>query len=69
MNIFIRELAGTQIDEKPDLASSKLVVEDNIGESIHIHWRNFRIEMSIQDFQTFSQNITKAKEEIENGDY
>ncbi len=42
MNIFIDELATSRVAPRPDVASRKFVVEDNVGESIHIHLRNLR---------------------------
>ncbi len=68
MNIFVRELARKSISSKPDESSKKLVVEDNIGEAIHIHHRNIRLEMCIDDFQQFAETMEIATESIKNGD-
>lgn len=38
----------------------RLDIEDNIGESIHIHWNNFRIDMTVQDFIRFSEDLDVA---------
>ncbi|MFC7073161.1 hypothetical protein ACFQJ7_12135 [Halovenus rubra] len=67
MNVFVRDLKQTQIDSEPDLASTKLAIEDNIGESIHIHWRNLRLEMTVDDYELFATEIIKASEELNNG--
>jgi len=32
-------------------------IEDNIGEGIHIHYKNFRIDMSINDFKKFAETL------------
>ena len=69
MNIFVRELARKSISSSPDKSAKKLVVEDNIGEAIHIHHRNIRLEMSIDDFQRLAETMETATERIENGDY
>jgi hypothetical protein len=69
MNIFIRELASGKVSDQPDIASSKLIVEDNIGESIHVHWRNVRFEMSINDYYKFANEINSAKTNLKNGNY
>jgi len=69
MNIFVRELARDKIEKEPSLSNTKLCVEDNIGESIHIHYRNLRLDMSIEDFKTVSEEISNAVEKIENGNY
>ena len=69
MNIFIRELASENVEDTPDIASSKLIVEDNIGESVHVHWRNVRFEMSVEDYCTFAEKISNAKKNLEDGNY
>lgn len=38
----------------------RLDVEDNIGEAIHIHWNNFRFDLSVRDFLLFSENLDEA---------
>lgn len=69
MNIFVRELARKSISNNPDQSPKKLVVEDNIGEAIHIHHRNIRLEMSIDDFQRLAETMEIATERVKNGDY
>ena len=69
VNIFVRELAQDDISASPDLAPTKLSVEDNVGESIHVHWRNLRMEMSIKDYQKFASEVTAAAETLDNGNY
>ncbi|MGM0641874.1 MAG: hypothetical protein ACQESN_10670 [Thermotogota bacterium] len=44
---------------------NRFVIEDNIGESIHIHIDNFRIELSIQEFLTLSATIKEALNNID----
>lgn len=67
MNILLYQLAEGKVKPKPN-AATKLVVEDNVGESIHIHIRNIRLEMSIGDFIDFSKQIEEAAEGLRNGD-
>lgn len=67
MNIFVRELASDSIGRR--LGTKKIKIEDNIGESIHIHLGFTRLEMSIEDFETFSEEVIAAAQEIEDGDY
>ncbi len=69
MNIFVRELVRDQVEAEPDQTSTKLVVEDNVGEGIHVHWRNIRLEMSIEDYQHFHNNMASALKKIEDGNY
>lgn len=33
------------------------VIEDNIGEAVHIHWNNLRIDFSIDEFLIFSEQV------------
>ena len=30
--------------------NGRLDIEDNIGEGIHIHYKNFRLDLTIKDF-------------------
>lgn len=66
MNIFVRELASSKIGGLK--GSKNIKIEDNVGESIHIHLGFFRLEMSIADFERFSEEIRAAAQEVEDGD-
>ena len=35
--------------------NGRLDVEDNIGEGIHIHYKNFRFDLTIKDFIKFAK--------------
>jgi len=35
----------------------RLDIEDNIGEAVHIHWNNFRFDLTVQDFLRFSEDL------------
>ena len=61
MNVFVQPLAEQSVDSAPDLRSTDLVVEDNVGEGIHVHFRNVRLEMSIDDFETFADAVDEAE--------
>lgn len=61
MNIFVQILATDRLPSAPDLSPGKLVVEDNVGESIHVHVRNVRLEMSVDDFETFADHVVAAR--------
>lgn len=65
MNPFVRAIGQGEISDSPDLNDSKLVVEDNIGESIHIHFRNTRLEFTIEEFLQFADAVELASNEIE----
>jgi len=68
MNVFSYELATAEIESAPDLDARKFVIDDNIGESIHIHYRNVRFEFSVEDFVRFAEACESASEGLENGD-
>lgn len=66
MNIFIEELARGDIG-RLESDAERLVVEDNVGESIHIHLRNTRLEMSIDEFVEFAEQMETALEALNDG--
>lgn len=68
MNIFVYELADGDSAPAPDISPRKLVVEDNVGESIHIHLRNLRLEFTIDEFDRFADNIGIARQQVADGD-
>jgi len=39
---------------------NRLDIEDNIGEAIHIHWNNFRVDLKVRDFLRLSQDLDVA---------
>lgn len=57
-------LSNTNIPNGPKLCASRLQIEDNIGEGIHIHYRNFRLDFSIRDFYVFADACEKALKEL-----
>jgi len=64
MNPFVREIGRGTISSSPDIADSKLVVEDNVGEAIHIHIRNTRLEFTVDDFISFANAIEEASNNL-----
>lgn len=68
MNVFSYLLAKGDIPNAPQVATGKFTIDDNIGESIHIHYRNTRLEFSIDDFICFADNIKTAAERLEGYD-
>jgi hypothetical protein len=68
MNIFVYELADGDPAPSPDISPRKLVVEDNVGESIHIHLRNLRLEFTIDEFDRFADNVGIARQQVVDGD-
>lgn len=68
MNVFSYELAEGEVDPAPDLDSRKFVVDDNVGEAVHVHYRNVRFEFSVEDFRQFAEGCEAALEVIGDGD-
>jgi hypothetical protein len=68
MNIFIQMLASDSVAPAPDRNPTTFDIEDNVGEAIHIHLRNVRVEMSVSDFETFAEQLVSAREELDDGD-
>jgi len=44
--------------------NNRLDIEDNIGEGIHIHYKNFRLDYTIEEFIGYSEACKKALEEL-----
>lgn len=64
-NILVYDLEKRRVTEEPDKHSGLLKVEDNIGESVHIHYRNIRLDLSISDFDKLSRELEKNDLEVE----
>lgn len=64
MNIFVQLLAESKISSSPKHRASQFKVEDNVGEAIHIHYRNLRFEFSVEDFRLITKNLQIAKERL-----
>jgi hypothetical protein len=65
MNTMVYKLSGKIIPGKPSRCPRKLTIDDNIGESVHLHYRNFRIEFRVKDYLKFAENIALAKKNLE----
>lgn len=68
MNVFAYVLAEGELDESPDYDATKFVVDDNIGEAVHIHYRTTRLEYSVDDFVKFAEACEDAVEVLQRGD-
>jgi hypothetical protein len=53
MNIFVYNLAKSE--------RHPLVIEDNVGEAIHIHYKTVRIDFTIKEFIEFSKKMEEVK--------
>ena len=62
MNVFVLELESEKITKPSENHSSEIKIEDNVGESIHIHYVNTRQEFTVADFKKFADGIETALE-------
>lgn len=53
-NPSVFELARTEIE------GSQIIIEDNIGEAIHLHIGAFRIDLTIKEFKELSEKLEKV---------
>lgn len=65
MNVFVQELAKREYKSSGDLSWSDIVVEDNVGEGIHIHFWSVRLETSLEDFEKMVEEFESAARELE----
>jgi hypothetical protein len=65
MNLMLQLLSEEEIELQSD--QYRVAVEDNVGEAIHIHINNFRLEMPVEDYMTFADEVKSAVEVLHNG--
>jgi len=58
-NILIL-LAQRQIEAAPGLYNTRLQIEENVGEDIHIHFRDLRLELTKDEFKVFASAVIEA---------
>ena len=68
VNIGMVLLSSKQLSAP--IMNTRLDIEDNIGESIHIHYKNFRFDFTVKDFielaKSMDQSLTKYASIMEN---
>lgn len=62
-NILIL-LAQRQIEPFSDLYNTRLQIEENVGEDIHIHFRDLRLEFTKNEFKIFASAVKEAYERL-----
>ena len=66
MGRILRMLAKSSVRKKCDLLATRLISEDNRGESFHIHFRNMRLELSEEEFNTLCEHFIRSYEAHKN---
>ena len=62
--IASEDTVGTFDDTSHWGSNYRLDVEDNIGEGIHIHYRNLRFDFTIKDFIELAKACDKSLKEL-----
>lgn len=57
-------LTSTKIDNKKILLDDRFQIEDNIGESIHIHFRNMRFDLTIKDYLALADGVEDSLNQL-----
>lgn len=63
-NVGVIILSKEQLREST--CHMRLDIEDNIGESMHIHYKNMRLDFSVTDFMNFAKACSDALQELHN---
>ena len=63
-NVGVMVLANRTVNAAPVLCATRLQIEDNIGEAIHIHWRDLRLDFSVRDFLALADACATALEHL-----
>lgn len=57
-------LAQRDVNAQPDCYKTRLQIEDNVNEEIHLHFRNLRLEFSREEFLQFSSACKEAHDRV-----
>lgn len=60
--MMVYTLGERNIEPKSDHHTTLLKIEDNVGESIHIHYRDLRIDLTIDEFDTLAKRLEELGE-------
>lgn len=63
MGEIFNELSRAVIKKEPSYFSDRLVIEE--CENIHIHYRNIRLELSVDEFYTFADKLAEASKKLQ----
>ncbi len=60
MGTILILLGQKTIKPAPALQNTRLQIEENVGEAIHIHYRDLRFEFTKEEFKIFASTIDEA---------
>ena len=63
-NVGVIILSKEQLREST--CHMRLDIEDNIGESMHVHYKNMRLDFSVSDYLNFAKACSDALQELHN---
>jgi hypothetical protein len=55
-NLGVIILYNQEVIDGPFKADHRFAIEDNIGEGIHIHYKNMRLDFTVSDFLKLSES-------------
>ena len=64
LNIGVTALSKKTIAASPRFCATRLQIEDNIGEAIHIHWRDLRIDYTVEEFLNLDRAARRSIKEM-----
>lgn len=68
MNVFVELLSEEDGARTPRLSRKTIDIEDNVGEAIHVHLWNLRLEFTVRDFIHWATELERAGERLRDGD-
>jgi len=63
-NLGVITLFNEEVNNGPFKTDYRFTIEDNIGEGIHIHYKNMRLDFSVSDFLKLSDSCEKSVEQL-----
>ena len=64
-NVGVISLFHAQVADGRFRHDIRFDIEDNIGEGIHIHYKNVRFDFSVSDFLKLSDSCQRALEQLQ----
>ena len=59
-NVGVITLFSQEVSDGAFKHDLRFIVEDNIGEGVHIHYKNMRLDFTVSDFLKLSDSCEKC---------